>query len=98
MQRGRAQLRIRERSRGVVVMARILGSCVALALLLLLLLPFARDACHRFEISLKLEAVMEDRDRAPFREWNGDAASFSRSLYERCELVSARGATNCERY
>ena len=79
-------------------MMRILGSCVALALLVLLALPFARDAYHRFEVSRKLEAVMDDRDRAAFREWNGDAVSFSRSLYERCELVSGRGASNCDRF
>jgi len=41
---------------------------------------------------------MDERDRAAFRDWAGDAASFGRSLFERCELVNGRGAPNCERY
>ena len=79
-------------------MARILGTFVALAVAVLLLFPFARDAYHRYQVARQLEAVMDERDRAAFRQWNGDAASFSRSLYERCELMNGRGAQYCARY
>jgi len=79
-------------------MTRVLGTCVALVLAVVLAFPFARDAYHRYQVARQLEAVMDERDRAAFRDWAGDAASFGRSLFERCELVNGRGAPNCERY
>jgi hypothetical protein len=79
-------------------MPRVLGSIVALVLLCIVAYPFGRDAYHRYEVSRRLDAVMDQRDRAAFRDWNGDAASFGRSLFERCELLNGRGAENCQRY
>ncbi len=79
-------------------MIRILGTVAALVLLIVVAYPFAQDAYHRYQVSRRLDTVMDERDRAALRQWNGDAVSFSRSLYERCELTQGRGAAACERY
>jgi hypothetical protein len=79
-------------------MIRILGTCAALALIIILALPFAREAYHRYEVARRLDPLMDERDRAAFRAWSGDAASFGRSLYERCELINGQGSPNCEPY
>jgi hypothetical protein len=77
-------------------MVRILGTCAALALLILMAFPFAKEAYHRYAVAKRLDPLMDDRDRAAFRAWSGDAASFGRSLYERCELVNGRDAPACD--
>ena len=59
---------------------------------------FAQDAYHRYQVSRQLDQVMDSQDRAAFRQWNGDAASFAKTLYERCELTNGRGAAQCQRY
>jgi hypothetical protein len=79
-------------------MVRILGTCAALALVMLVAFPFARDAYHRYEVAQRLKPLMSEHDLAAWREWNGDAVSFGRSLYERCELINGRGASSCEPY
>ena len=83
---------------GRTAMVRILGTCVALALIVILAYPFVREAYHRYEVARRLEPLMDDRDRAAFRAWSGDATSFGRSLYERCELINGAGAPTCEPY
>ena len=75
-----------------------IGTFVALALVVVLALPFARDAYHRYEVAKRLDPLMDDRDRAAFRAWSGDAASFGRTLYERCELTNGPGSPTCEPY
>jgi hypothetical protein len=79
-------------------MARIIGSCVFLAIVIIFAYPFARDAYHRYEVGRRLDPLMDDRDRAAFRAWNGDAASFGRSLYDRCVLTNGQGSPKCEAY
>jgi hypothetical protein len=79
-------------------MTRILGSCLALALILVMAYPFARDAFHRYQVARRLDPLMSDSDRAAFRVWSGDAASFGRSLYERCELSNGPASPTCEPY
>ena len=79
-------------------MARILGTLAALALVMLVAFPFARDAYHRFEVAQRLKPLMNEHDLAAWRDWNGDAVSFGRSLYERCELINGQGSQNCEAY
>jgi hypothetical protein len=79
-------------------MLRILGICVALVVIIAIGYPFAKDAYHRYQVSRQLDSVMDSHDRAAFRQWNGDAASFARTLYERCELTAGRGAVQCQRY
>jgi hypothetical protein len=75
-------------------MIRMLGTCAALALIIVLAFPFARDAYHRYEINRRLNP----QDQAAFQNWSGDPASFLRSLYERCELVNGRDAPACDSY
>jgi hypothetical protein len=79
-------------------MVRILGSVVALALVVLVALPFARDAYHRYQVAQRLKPLMNEHDQAAWRGWNGDAVSFGRSLYERCALINGQSAQNCEAY
>jgi hypothetical protein len=79
-------------------MVRILGSVVALALAVLVAAPFAHDAYHRFQVAQRLKPLMTEHDQAAWRDWNGDAISFGRSLYERCALINGPGAQNCEAY
>jgi hypothetical protein len=79
-------------------MVRILGTCVALVLVIVLAFPFAREAYHRYEVAQRLKPLMNDRELAAWRNWNGDAVSFGRSLYERCELINGSGAASCEPY
>ena len=79
-------------------MLRILGICVALVVIIAVGYPFAQDAYHRYQVSRQLDQVMDSQDRAAFRQWNGDAASFAKTLYERCELTNGRGAAQCQRY
>ena len=79
-------------------MFKILGTLVGLVLIIAVVYPFAKDAYHRYEVSRQLDAVMDSRDRAAFRQWNGDAISFAKTLFERCELTNGRGAVQCQRY
>jgi hypothetical protein len=75
-------------------MTRILGTCLALALIIVMAYPFARDAYHRYEVAKRLDP----QDRVAFENWNGDSASFLRSLRERCELANGAGAPACDAY
>jgi hypothetical protein len=79
-------------------MTRILGISVAVAILAVFALPFGKEAYHRYQVSERLDTVMDDRDRQAFSQWNGDAASFGRSLFERCEREQGAGAGACARY
>lgn len=79
-------------------MIRILGTCVALSLIMLVAFPFARDAYHRYEVAQRLRPLMNEADQAAWRNWSGDAVSFGRSLYDRCELINGPGAAICEPY
>lgn len=79
-------------------MIRILGSCVALALIVFLAFPFVTDAYHRYEIGQRLKPLMDARDQAAWQAWSGDPAAFGRSLYERCELVNGPGSPACDPY
>jgi len=79
-------------------LTRILGISLAVAILALFALPFGRDAYHRYQVAKRLDTVMDDRDRAALNQWNGDAASFGKSLFERCVREQGADAPACERY
>jgi hypothetical protein len=79
-------------------MIRILGISIAVAILAAFALPFGKEAYNRYQVSRRLDTVMDDRDRQAFSQWNGDAASFGRSLFERCEREQGAGTAACERY
>jgi hypothetical protein len=79
-------------------MVRILGTFAALALVMLVAFPFARDAYHRYEVAQRLRPLLNEHDQAAWRDWNGDAISFGRSLYERCELINGHDSQNCAAY
>jgi hypothetical protein len=79
-------------------MIRILGTVVALVLVALVALPFARDAYHRYQVAQRLKPLLNEYDQAAWRDWTGDAISFGRSLYARCQLTNGQNASNCEPY
>jgi hypothetical protein len=79
-------------------MLRVIGIVFGLLFLILVIYPFAQDAYQRYEVGQRLNAVMDTQERAEFRQWNGDAMSFARRLYDRCELTWGRSAVQCERY
>jgi len=85
-------------SQGAAAIGRILGIAAIVAIGAVFALPFAREAYHRYQVSQRLDSVMDDHDREAFGQWNGDAASFGRSLYERCTREQGQGAATCERY
>jgi hypothetical protein len=78
-------------------MLRLLGIALAGIILALVAYPFLQEAMSRHRVSQRLDAVMDSRDKAEFDHWTGDATSFARALYERCQ---ARGGTpmQCDRY
>ncbi|HVH82376.1 MAG TPA: hypothetical protein VM782_23475 [Stellaceae bacterium] len=79
-------------------MVRMLGSFIALVLVLLVAFPFARDAYHRYQVAQRLKPLMSEYEKAAWRDWNGDAISFGRNLYDRCQLTNGQGAQSCEPY
>jgi hypothetical protein len=79
-------------------MVRILGSVVAMTVLIVVAFPFGHEAYHRFQVAQRLKPLMSEHDQAAWRDWNGDAVSFGRSLHERCALINGQGAQNCEAY
>jgi hypothetical protein len=79
-------------------MVRILGSVVAMTVLIVVAFPFGHEAYHRFQVAQRLKPLMSEHDQAAWRDWNGDAVSFGRSLYECCALINGQGAQNCEAY
>ena len=79
-------------------MGKIIGVILALIVIVLFVYPFADDAYQRYLVSRRLEAVMNERVRAEFGNWQGDATSFARNLYNRCQQTQGGGAVQCDRY
>jgi hypothetical protein len=79
-------------------MIKIIASCTTFVLMVTLVVPFIYDAYARYEVVHKLAPVLSEQDKSAFRAWNGDAASFAKSLYARCELVHGSGGAACEPY
>jgi hypothetical protein len=79
-------------------MTRLVVLCAALIILVAAAFPFAHDAYLRSRIVTKLNPVMTAEDHAAFQAWKGDAVSFAKSLYARCELTYGRDTAPCEPY
>jgi hypothetical protein len=41
---------------------------------------------------------MNATEKAEFDRWQGDAGSFAKMLYDRCQLNQGKGAVQCGRY
>lgn len=80
------------------MLTRILSIALAVALVVMFASPFVRDAYHRYQVASRLDKVMTEHDRIAFNDWNGDAASFAKTLYERCRLSEGQGTADCDRY
>lgn len=79
-------------------MARTLGIIVAILLIIVFVIPFARDAYQRHLVRERLVSIMTPQEHAAFDDWKGDATSFAKSLYNRCQLTHGQGAVQCDRY
>jgi len=79
-------------------MFRLLGFAFGAVLLVIVSYPFIQDAYSRYQVSQHLDAVMDSREKAEFHRWSGDATSFARALFERCELSQGKSAAACDRY
>ena len=79
-------------------MAKTIGTLIALLVIIVVVYPFAQDAYQRYLVEQHLKSVMSAQERAEFRDWSGDAMSFAKRLYDRCELSQGQGAVQCERY
>jgi AAA+ superfamily predicted ATPase len=79
-------------------MIRFLGIAAAVVVLLAAAYPFGREAYHRYQVSSRLDSVMDASDRAALSQWNGDARSFGKTLFDRCQREQGTGAPACERY
>jgi hypothetical protein len=79
-------------------MLRRMMAGAAVILLIAMAFPIARDAYQRNRVISKLEPVLTQQDRLAFQAWQGDAVSFAKSLYARCEIANGRDAKACEPY
>jgi hypothetical protein len=79
-------------------MGKIIGTILAVIILIVVIYPFAQEAYHRYLVSDRLKTVMTSQERAEFNNWTGDAMSFATRLYQRCELTKGKGAVQCDRY
>jgi len=79
-------------------MLKIVGTCVVILVLIAVGYPFAQDAYHWWQVKQRLSTVMDSKERAEFQSWKGDATSFAKTLYDRCQLSQGKGAVQCDRY
>jgi hypothetical protein len=79
-------------------MKRAIIGCVVILILAVAVWPFAKEAYARHQVMQKLAPVMTEQDRLAFQSWQGDAASFARSLEARCEIQNGKGAAACDAY
>jgi hypothetical protein len=77
------------------MLAKFLVTCGAVALLVVLALPFGREIYYRYEVWHNLDGAT---DQAAFAAWPGSARSFERQLANRCKVVYGSGAAACDRY
>jgi hypothetical protein len=79
-------------------MLRRILAVAAVILLVVMVFPLARDAYQRNRVISKLDPVLTQQDRQAFQAWRGDALSFAKSLYARCQLANGQDAKACEPY
>jgi len=79
-------------------MTQIIGTIVAALLMIVLAFPFGQDIYQNYLVRQRLGTIMNPAERAEYRDWKGDASSFAKRLYDRCELSQGQGAVQCDRY
>ncbi|GEM_PF-2081467 len=80
------------------MLKRVFGTGIALGLVTVMALPFAREIYHRHEVGRQLSGMLDSPDRAAFAGWNGSALSFVETLRDRCVRVHGGNANECGRY
>lgn len=79
-------------------MARQVVFGLGVILLLAMAFPLARDAYERNRVMTRLDPLLTQQDRQAFQAWKGDALSFAKSLYARCQIANGQDAKTCEPY
>lgn len=79
-------------------MVRSILFVAGIILLAALVFPIAHDAYERSRVITKLDSILTPQERLAFQAWQGDASSFAKSLYARCQLANGQSARTCEPY
>ena len=79
-------------------MVRLILIGVAVCLVVGWAFPLAHEAYERHRVIGKLDPVLTEQDHAAFQAWQGDAVSFAKTLFARCEITHGQGAATCEPY
>ena len=79
-------------------MRRMVIGCIVILILAVFVSPFISDVYARHQVMQKLAPVMTEQDHVAFQSWQGDAASFARSLEARCEIENGKGSATCNPY
>lgn len=79
-------------------LGRMIRLGIILGLLVVVALPFARDAYERHKVLRQLNGVINEHDRAAFNNWNGSARAFAENLYDRCLRDNPPSVNYCDRY
>lgn len=79
-------------------MKKIAVACVVIIVCAVFAGPFATDIYNRIKVSHKLDRVLTEQDQKAFQAWDGDARSFAKALYARCELANGQGSASCAQY
>jgi hypothetical protein len=79
-------------------MLRRVLAVAGVILLAVMVFPLARDAYERNRVMSKLDPVLTQQDRQAFQAWQGDAVSFAKTLYARCQIAHAQDTKTCDPY
>jgi hypothetical protein len=79
--------RLDRQSKGTTKMIRLTFIGITICLLAGMAFPYMHEAYEWHRVGGTLDPIMSDQDRAAFRAWQGDAVSFARTLYARCEIT-----------
>jgi hypothetical protein len=74
---------------------KLVGYIAAAVIAAALVLPFASDIYHRHQVTVRLWPLLSEQDRLAYRNWDGDAPSFNRAIYNRCILTNGNGSALC---
>jgi len=74
---------------------KLLGYAIAAVIVAAMVFPFARDIYNRHQVIERLWPILSEQDRIAYRNWDGDAISFNRAIYDRCLLTNGSRAAVC---
>jgi hypothetical protein len=80
------------------MLKRVIEGIVALAVVLAVLYPIARELGARAAIGRDMINSLDVNDAAALKQWPGSAESFVAMLHERCMSAHGRDSAACVRY